>query len=79
MTIKAFLTTIEGGVILKQVADWCRTISAGAIILGYLNPALLGNSVLINKAIWIVGIPGLGVCLVLSWIGAKIEALKKGA
>ncbi len=79
MEIKAFLTAIELGVIVKQVADWCRTISAGAFILGYLNPAMLGNSILINKAIWVVGIPSFLLCLVLSVAGSKFEAWKKGA
>jgi hypothetical protein len=74
-----FLTAIEAGVILKQVADWCRTISAGALILGYLNPALLGNSDLINKAIWMVGIPCMGLCLLFSVAGTKFEVRKKGA
>jgi hypothetical protein len=78
MKIKSLLISIELGVMVKQVADWCRTISAGAFILGFLNPAMLGNNILINKAIWVVGIPGLCLCLLLSVAGSKFETWKKG-
>jgi len=82
MRIEAFLTAIEISVIIKQLADWCRTVSAGAIILGILNPAILGNFELTRKALWEVGLPGLALCLALSIIGAKLESrktTKKGA
>lgn len=78
MNWKAFLTKIELGVILKQIADWCRTVSAGAFILGSLNPAFLGNSLLMNKAFWVIGVPGMLACLFLSLLAAKFEAWKKG-
>ena len=73
----AFLTAVEVGVIMKQVADWCRTISAGAIILGVLNPAILGDIALSRKALWIVGLPTLALCLICSVIAVKIESRLK--
>ena len=45
-----FLTVYEGSVIIKQLTDWRRTISAGAIILGILNPAIMGNAELTKEA-----------------------------
>ena len=74
-----FLTAYEGSVIIKQLADWCRTISAGAIILGVLNPAIMGDAELTNKAVWIVGIPALVLCLVFSFSAAKFDSWKKGS
>jgi hypothetical protein len=77
--MKSLLTVVEIGVIMKQLADWCRTISAGAIILGVLNPAILGDLVLTRKALWNVGLPTLILCLICSVVAAKIELrLKKG-
>jgi hypothetical protein len=72
----AFLTAPVQGDIIKQVADWCRTISAGAIILGMLNPAIVGVPELANKAIYIMGWPGLALCLILRIIAVKTELRK---
>ena len=77
--MKAFLTAIGIGIIIKQLADWCRTISAGAIILGVLNPAILGDPELARKAIYVVGAPALALCLAFSVVGVKIDSWKKGA
>jgi hypothetical protein len=73
-----FFTIFEYGVIIKQIADWCRTISAGAIILGFLNPAIMGDVELTKKAVWIVGVPTLVLCLVFSVSAAKLDSWKKG-
>jgi len=73
------LTVFEGSVIIKQLADWCRTVSAGAIILGVLNPAIMGNAELTKKAVWTVGVPALVLCLVFSFAAAKFDSWKRGA
>jgi len=44
-----------------------------------LNPAIMGDAALTNKAVWIVGIPALVLCLVFSFSAAKIDSWKKGA
>jgi hypothetical protein len=74
----AFLTAPLQGAIIKQVADWCRTISAGAIILGMLNPAIVGVPELANKALYIMGFPGIALCLLFTITAVRIEARKGG-
>ena len=64
------LTSLEASTIIKQVADWARTISAGAIVLGLVNPALIGEDVKI--AVWYVGFPCLLGCLSFSVIAQKM-------
>lgn len=79
MQIKAILTDYQSrAIIFKQVADWFRTISAGAIILGLLNPAITGELALARKALLIIGLPALLVCLTLSIVAYVYELKGKG-
>jgi hypothetical protein len=70
------LTTLLKGVIIKELADWCRTVSAGAIILGILNPTILGVPELAFKAVYVMSLPCLVACLVFRIIAVKTELRK---
>jgi hypothetical protein len=75
MSFGTVLTQADVLVIMKHLADWARTISAGAILLGLLNPDLIGEDA--AQAITKVGLPFLVLCFIFSVLGGRIEKKKR--
>ena len=71
MNVRAILTQADIVVIIKHIADWARTISAGAILLGLLNPDLVGQEA--ARAISKIGLPFLILCFIFSVLGRRME------